>query len=130
MSDETQEDGGVAVLDAPLPDEPIVWPKSRRTTDEQSQTKKQPPYAVIVHNDDEHTFQYVIEVLMKLFGYPLEKAFVLTNQVHVAGKSVVWTGALEVAELKRDQLRGFGPDLFAVKKVEYPLGVTIEPLPE
>ena len=130
MSDETQDDGGIAVLDEALPDEPIVRPKSRRTTDEQSKTKKQPPYAVIVHNDDEHTFQYVIEVLMKLFGYPLEKAFVLTNQVHVAGKSVVWTGALEVAELKRDQIRGFGPDHFAVKKVEYPLGVTIEPLPE
>ena len=130
MSDETHEDGGVAVLDETVHEEPIVRPKPRRTTEDKSKTKRQPPYAVIVHNDEDHTFQFVIEVLMTLFGYTLEKAFVLTNQVHVAGKAVVWTGTLEVAELKRDQIRGYGPDLFAAKKVEYPLGVTIEPLPE
>jgi ATP-dependent Clp protease adapter protein ClpS len=50
-------------------------------------------------------------------------------QVHQAGQALVWSGALEVAELKRDQIRGFGPDVYAMKPVTFPLGVRIEKLP-
>jgi ATP-dependent Clp protease adaptor protein ClpS len=111
-------------------EEPVVEPKERARTDSRNKPKRQPPYAVIVHNDEEHTFLYVIDILMKVCGHPKEKAFVLTNQVHHAGKAVVWSGALEVAELKRDQIRGFGPDFYAEKTVRFPLGVTIEPMPD
>jgi ATP-dependent Clp protease adaptor protein ClpS len=91
--------------------------------------KKQPPYAVVLFNDEEHTFQYVIETLMKVFGYPREKSYSLTVQVHNEGKGIVWSGPREVAELKRDQIRSVGPDFHAPQKVDFPLGVTIEPLP-
>ncbi|MGH7202339.1 MAG: ATP-dependent Clp protease adaptor ClpS, partial [Planctomycetaceae bacterium] len=108
--------------------EPIVRPKHRR---EESGTKpkRQPPYAVVVHNDDFHTFPYVIECLQKVCGYDLAKAEVLTVKIHYSGQAHVWSGALEVAELKRDQIRGFGPDFYAPEPVKFPLGVTIEPLP-
>lgn len=91
--------------------------------------KKLPPYAVVVLNDDEHTFGYVIETFMKVFGYDQAKSFQLANEIHVSGRAIVWTGPKEVAELKRDQIRSAGPDLFAAKKVTYPLGVVLEPLP-
>jgi ATP-dependent Clp protease adaptor protein ClpS len=91
--------------------------------------KKQPPYAVIVFNDEEHTFNYVIETFQKVFGYPLEKCCDLALQIHFSGKGIVWSGSLEVAELKRDQIRSSGPDFYAQKKVDFPLGVTVEPLP-
>ena len=91
--------------------------------------KKQPPYAVVVFNDEEHTFEYVIETLMKVFGYPQEKSYSLTLQIHNEGKAIVWSGSREVAELKRDQIRSAGPDFYAGKKVDFPLRVTIEPLP-
>jgi ATP-dependent Clp protease adaptor protein ClpS len=91
--------------------------------------KKLPPYAVVVLNDDEHTFNYVIETFMKVFGYNQTKSFLLASEIHVNGRAIVWSGPKEVAELKRDQIRSAGPDLFAAKKVTYPLGVLIEPLP-
>ncbi len=91
--------------------------------------KKQPPYAVVLFNDDEHTFQYVIETLSKVFGYPLEKCFTLTEQVHQQGRGIVWSGTLELAELKRNQIRSAGPDFYAAKKIDFPLGVTVEPMP-
>ncbi len=91
--------------------------------------KKQPPYAVVLFNDEEHTFQYVVETLGKVFGYPAEKCFALTEQVHHQGRGIVWSGTLELAELKRDQLRTAGPDFYASKKIDFPLGVTVEPLP-
>lgn len=125
MSDFDNAESDVAVMEPQV----VVRPKPARP-DLKSKPKRQPPYAVILHNDDLHTFQYVIDLLMKLFAYPLEKAFALTTQVHTQGKSIVWSGTLELAELKRDQVRGFGPDFYAMQKVEFPLGVTIEPLPE
>ncbi len=91
--------------------------------------KRQPPYAVVLHNDALHTFDYVIEMLQKVFGYTLPKAMLLTNQVHYSGRAIVWSGTLEGAELKRDLIRGYGPDYFASPPVKFPLGVTLEPLP-
>jgi ATP-dependent Clp protease adaptor protein ClpS len=112
-------------------DEPIVRPKNetKAQTDDKKKPKKQPPYAVIVHDDDFHTYEYVIEVLQKVCGHELQKAFLLTQAVDLTGKAVVWTGPKEVAELKRDQIRGFGPDFYAQQTVTFPLGVTIEPMP-
>jgi hypothetical protein len=42
-------------------------------------------------------------------AYPLEKSHTLAVQIHNAGKGIVWSGAKEVAELKRDQIRSAGP---------------------
>jgi ATP-dependent Clp protease adaptor protein ClpS len=118
---------------ATVDEEVIVRPKAKSKRHEKEQDKSrpktQPPYAVIVENDDFHTFHYVIEVLQKVFGYDLQKAFSLTVEVDAAGQAIVWSGALEVAELKRDQIRGFGPDLYAMKPVTFPLGVRVEKLP-
>ena len=91
--------------------------------------KKLPPYAVIVYNDELHTFTYVIETFMKVFGYSQQKSTLLAVAIHHAGRGIVWSGSKVVAELKRDQIRGAGPDFYATTKVEFPLGVAIEPLP-
>ena len=49
-------------------------PKQRRKKQPaDAKPKQQPPYAVVLFNDEEHTFQYVIETLMKVFGYPKER---------------------------------------------------------
>jgi ATP-dependent Clp protease adaptor protein ClpS len=84
---------------------------------------------VVVFNDEQHTFQYVVETFMKVFGYPLEKSYSLAAQIHNSGRGIVWSGSKEVAELKRDQIRSAGPDFYAAQKIDFPLGVIIEPLP-
>jgi ATP-dependent Clp protease adaptor protein ClpS len=118
---------------ATVDEDVIVRPKAkserREKEKDKSRPKTQPPYAVIVENDDFHTFNYVTEVLQKVFGYDLQKAFLLTVEVDASGQAIVWSGALEVAELKRDQIRGCGPDLYAMKPVTFPLGVRVEKLP-
>ncbi|QDT39014.1 ATP-dependent Clp protease adaptor ClpS [Stratiformator vulcanicus] len=125
---------GSTTIDETPVEEPIVRPKdsrpeTREKADKRPQKKKAPRYAVIVQNDDHHTFPYVTAVLRKICGHPLPKAEELTMQIHVKGQALVWSGSLEVAELKRDQIRGFGPDVFASKTVTFPLGVRIEKLP-
>jgi ATP-dependent Clp protease adaptor protein ClpS len=108
-------------------EETIVRPKQRPRG--RTDTKHQPPYAVILHNDPINGFDFVIGVLSKVFGYGTPKAFWLTLQAHVTGRSHVWTGSLEVAELKADQVRSCGPDPAQKSKGAGPLAVTIEPLP-
>lgn len=104
------------------PAKPNVKPRS------DTKRKPQPPYAVIVANDEDHTFEYVIEMLQRVCGHNIEDALKHTVNIHNAGEDTVWTGMLEVAELKRDQIRGFGPDFYASIPVKYPLGVRIEPM--
>jgi len=96
---------------------------------DKSKPKRQPPYAVVLLNDDKHTFNYVIEMLQKVFGYNLNRSLLLTTQVHVSGRAIVWTGTLEGAELKRELIRGYGTDFYASPPVKFPLGVQLEPLP-
>ena len=111
---------------APLPAPKVAAPKA----DPRSKPKRQPPYAVVVLNADDHTYEYVILGLSKVFGYSTEKSFQLAQTIDRTGRAVVWTGVLEVAELKRDQIVGLGPDTWARKPVKYPLGVVLEPLPQ
>lgn len=101
-----------------------VLPKPR----EETQTRRQPPYAVVLHNDDFNSFGFVIEVLQKVFGYHFLKAFWLTVKVHFTKRGIIWSGTLEVAELKADQVRSCGPDPNGKPKA-LPLTVTVEPLP-
>ena len=110
-------------------EEPVTDPRQEKRTKDKVRTKKQPPYAVIVYNDEDHTFPYVINLLRKVCGHVEVKAIELTRRIDRTGKAVVWTGSLEVAELKRDQIRGFGPDFYAANIVKFPMGVDIEPMP-
>ena len=98
--------------------------------DGKTHTRRVPRYVVIVENDDFHSYPYVIEVLRTVCNHDKQRAYQLTNQVHFRGQAAVWVGPLEHAELKRDLIRGFGPDTFAREPVTFPLGVRIEPLPD
>jgi ATP-dependent Clp protease adaptor protein ClpS len=94
-----------------------------------SSPKEEQQFNVIVLDDDFHTFHYVIEVLCKLCGHGEQQALLLAKEVHETGRAAVWTGTLELAELKRDQIRGYGPDTYARQPVTFPLGCIVESLP-
>ena len=96
-------------------------------TETETVTRRQPPYAVILHNDDINSMDWVILCLRKVFGYTVEKCFDLMLDAHETGCSVVWVGSLEVAELKADQIIGCGADPSAEDRGAEPLRVTVEP---
>jgi len=69
-----------------------------------------PPYHVILFNDDDHTYEYVVEMLKVLFAFPDEKGFQLAKTVDRDGKVILLTTHKEMAELKRDQIHAYGTD--------------------
>ncbi|MBN9517309.1 ATP-dependent Clp protease adaptor ClpS [bacterium] len=79
-------------------------------TEEQTRTRHQPPYHVVLLNDDDHSYQYVILMLLELFGHPPEKGYQLAEEVDRAGRAIVCTTSLERAELKQEQIHAYGPD--------------------
>ena len=93
-----------------------------------SRPKRQPRYHVILWNDEDHTYQYVIRMLKQLFGHPPETGFKLAREVDRRGRVIVLTTTREHAELKRDQIRAFGADrLLARSKGSMSATIEAEP---
>lgn len=59
---------------------------------------------IIVHNDPINLMSYVTLVFRRVFGYSTERAKKHMLEVHHRGRSVVWTGEREKAELYLQQL--------------------------
>lgn len=93
---------------------------------ERPKRKKQPRYHVILWNDEEHTFDYVIRMMKELFGYAKPQGFKIAKEVDAGGKAICLTTTLEHAELKRDQIHAFGKDV-AVATCRGSMSASIEP---
>ena len=65
------------------------------------------PWQVVVHNDPVNLMTYVTMVFQKVFGLPREKAEQHMFEVHQQGRSVLWSGMRERAELYVQQLHGY-----------------------
>lgn len=65
------------------------------------------PWQVIVHNDPVNLMTYVTMVFQRVFGYPREKAERHMLEVHQQGRSILWSGVRERAELYVQQLHGY-----------------------
>ena len=65
------------------------------------------PWQVVVHNDPVNLMSYVAMVFQRVFGYPREKAERHMLEVHHKGRSILWSGMRERAELYVQQLHGY-----------------------
>ncbi len=93
---------------------------------EEQKTQGLPPYNVVLLDDDDHSYEYVILMLKRIFGHPVEKGYEMAREVDATGRVVVATTNLEQAELKRDQIHSFGPDPL-IPRCKGSMSATIEP---
>ncbi len=104
----------------------ITLPEPEVVEEKETSSERQPPYNVILHNDDDHSFPYVITMMQQLFGYPFEKGHKIAHEVHEQGKCVVKTTTKEHAELKMEQIHAFGPDK-TIARCKGSMSASIEP---
>ncbi len=86
----------------------ITAPERQQTGAPETTFEPDRPWVVIVWNDPINLMSYVTFVFQKLFGYAREKAHVLMMQVHVEGRSAVWSGTRERAEAYVAGLHDYG----------------------
>ena len=72
--------------------------------------KRQPRYHVILWNDEDHSYAYVINMLAELFAKNFEEGYLLAKEVDASGRAIVLTTTKEHAELKVEQIHAYGKD--------------------
>jgi len=109
--------------------EPEQATATKTKPDPRTKPRQLPPYNVVLIDDDDHSFEYVIMMMGRLFGHTFTKGFKIAEQVHQSGRAIVLTTSKEHAELKRDQIHGFGADPM-IASCQGAMRAVIEPAPE
>src|SRR5215207_6354434 len=99
---------------------------ARPVEKEEHKTEGLPPYNVVLLDDDDHSYEYVILMLKRVFGHSIEKGYEMAQEVDATGRVIVATTNLEQAELKRDQIQTFGPDPL-IPRCKGTMSATVEP---
>lgn len=88
----------------------LVRPRRQLQSASKQRAKQQPRYHVILWDDSDHSYDYVIRMMMELFGRTEGEAYEIAKTVDTQGRVVVLTTTKEHAELKRDQIHAYGKD--------------------
>lgn len=98
---------------------PAVLPDLSEETE--SRIEEIPPYKVILLDDNVTTMEFVIRILIQLFGKDIDTAQRLMWEVHTQGAAHVATLSKEQAELKQEQVHA------AAQAEGFPFRCVIEP---
>lgn len=109
--------------------EVVVRTEEDRQLEKQNKRKKQPRYNVVLWDDTDHSYDYVVLMMKQLFHHTIESGFQIAKQVDKGGKAICLTTTLEHAELKRDQIHAYGKDEL-IARCKGSMTATIEPVPE
>ena len=85
-----------------------------------------PLYQVVLLDDDDHTYDYVIEMLQKIFVLAVDEAFRHAEEVDATGRTNVLTCFLPEAEYARDQIQSYGAD-WRLPRSKGSMSATVEP---
>lgn len=94
---------------------------------EQDQTAFVPQYNVVLLDDNDHSYDYVVEMLCSIFGHSQDTAFRMACEVDAKGRVIVSTTYKERAELKRDQIQSFGAD-WRIPRSKGSMSAIVEPV--
>jgi ATP-dependent Clp protease adaptor protein ClpS len=101
--------------------------KNKRDQQRDHRAKQQPRYNVILWDDPDHSYEYVIAMVKELFRKPIEMGFKVAKEVDTTGRAILLTTTREHAELKRDQIHSFGKDQY-IDRCKGSMSATIEPV--
>ncbi len=85
---------------------PIAEPKSETAR----QGKTAPRYHVILFDDDEHSYAYVVEMMMNLFAMTAKEGFDIAYEVDHIGQAIVKTCSHDEALQAHQKIINYGPD--------------------
>ncbi len=88
------------------PPTPVVFPAQVEEPEQQAARL----WRLVLIDDDDHSYEYVIEMLGAVFGYGREKSFALARIVDTQGRVTLMTGEKDACEAKQGQVHAYGAD--------------------
>jgi ATP-dependent Clp protease adaptor protein ClpS len=119
-----------------MPDEPkdeskssvaVAKPEPKTKPATKPKPGQLPLFNVVLLDDDDHSYDYVIEMLGNIFAHPVERAFKMAEEVDTSGRVIVLTTHKELAELKCDQILAYGADP-RMQRCEGSMSAIVEPV--
>lgn len=89
-------------------------------------TRKDPVYNVVLLDDDDHTYDYVIEMLMNVFRHSREDSYLMACEVDFKGRVIVYQDSRKAAEKKRDEILNYGAD-YRLSRSKGSMNAIVEP---
>ena len=91
---------------------PSVIPQRREAPVEETETqpKTVPPFKVVLFNDEEHTYDYVVEMLTLVCKLSKENAFRCAVEVDLTGRTIVRYGSRSDYNNTCSKITAYGPD--------------------
>lgn len=94
--------------------------------EEKQKIQGMPPYNVILLDDSSHSYDYVIRMMMDIFGHPQEKGEKIAQEVDKAGSVIVKTCHLEKAEMYQEKIHKYGADPL-IPNCQGPMTAVVQP---
>jgi ATP-dependent Clp protease adaptor protein ClpS len=107
----------------------VAEPQVETEKQQKKKPKRQPRYHVILWDDSDHSYDYVVLMMKNVFRHPIETGFQIAKEVDSSGRAICLTTSMEHAELKRDQIHAFGKDEL-IARCKGSMSATIEPVSE
>lgn len=100
--------------------------ETKTKTVETVKVKTLPMWNVIILDSPDHSFEYVVALLVTVFKREYQESCDMTMKVHNEGRVIAITCPKERAELYKEQVMSFGPDR-QIKHCKNAIGCTLEP---
>jgi ATP-dependent Clp protease adaptor protein ClpS len=89
---------------------PKESPQEGIDTETGTQTKADRACKVILFNDEEHTYDYVVEMLTHACNLSRDKAFRCAVEVDLTGRTIVFYGSRPACNGVVSKIQAYGPD--------------------
>jgi ATP-dependent Clp protease adaptor protein ClpS len=86
----------------------MVTPATQQQAE--TRTELEPRYHLILLDDNDHTYEYVIDLLGRVMGYGKEKSFALACVVDSEGRAIIETAGYEQVSHHQQMIHAFGAD--------------------
>ncbi len=106
----------------------MVTPTTRPATEQRSETAPdlEPLYHLVLLDDNDHTYDYVIELLGHVLGYGPEKSFALARVVDTQGRAIIETASHEQVTSHQRQIHAYGAD-WRIPRSKGSMSAIVEP---
>ena len=108
----------------------MTTPRTLPSVDQQSEraTHLAPRYHLVLLDDADHTYAYVVDLLGHVFGYGREKAFAIACVVDSEGRAIVETADETTVLHHQAQIHAFGADP-RIPRCQGSMSAIVEPAP-